>query len=79
MGIILVISVLVLLGVICYQIQKRIGEEQERDWAEYRKAHSHAPKAPATGSHHVGNPGEKKFIEEMWARHAKYTRDDKQP
>jgi len=43
---IILIGILLFLSWVVYQIQKRIGEEQSRDWAKFVKDNPHLFKKP---------------------------------
>lgn len=72
MVVIIVIIGLIFLGLIYYQIQKRIGEEQAREWQEYKKANPQLfftpPKPPASHGTRA-SVQEETFIHDMWTRY----------
>ena len=69
---IIIIVSLMFLSWVYYQIQKNIGEEQARDWDEYKKEHPELfpkPLPVEKKSHITGSKEELKYVKEMWARH----------
>jgi len=64
MNIFIAILALVFLIWGCYQIQKQVGEEQTREWEQFRNNNPSLSRQPSR----KGNDEQKKYIEEMWDR-----------
>ena len=70
MEIFLLIFVLPALGWLCYRLQKKIGENQQLEWEDWKRDHPQYFSTVRDDQHQIIEDAEtKKFLEGVWNRY----------